>query len=131
MPDAAKRRFLDRSASTPTLIGAGSRIEGDLHCPGDLALAGEVIGKGEIDGLFTLAESGKWQGELRCEQAVIAGQMSGNFLVRQKLEIRQHARIEGKVSAQQIVIIEGAIVEAEITVLSGQAVQRVAEKRER
>lgn len=131
MSDAPKRRFLDRSTATPTLVGTGSRIEGDMHCPGDLAVAGEVTGRGEVGGLLTLADTGSWQGELSCEHAVVAGRISGDFLVRQKLEIRHTARIQGRLSAQHVAIAEGAIVEAELTVLSGEAVQRFTEKRDR
>lgn len=130
MSDAPKRRFLDRSTSTPTLIGSGSRIEGELNCPGDLAIAGDVIGKGQIGGMLTLADTGSWQGELVCDHAVVAGRIAGDILVRHKLEVRQTARIQGRLSAQHVAIAEGAIVEAEIIVLSGEPVQRFAEKRE-
>lgn len=130
MSDAPKRRFLDRTAATPTLIGADSRIVGELNCPGDLAVSGEVFASGEVGGLFTLADTGGWEGKLRCAHAVIAGRVHGELWVEHKLEIRQTARITGKLSAQHVAIAEGAIVEAEITVLSGETVQRFAEKRD-
>lgn len=129
MTDAPKRRFLDRRAATPTLIGNGSRIEGELNCPGDLAVSGEVLGTGSVGALLTLADTGSWQGNLDCEHAVIAGRFDGELQVRQKLEVRQSARITGKLSAQHIAIAEGAIVHAEITVLSGETVQRFVERR--
>jgi len=130
MPDAPKRRLLDRSAATPTLIGSGSRARGEFSCAGDLAISGEVAGNGEVGGLLTIADTGSWHGELQCENAVIAGRVEGELVVRQKLEIRQTARISGRLCAQHVAIAEGAIVEAEIRVLSGEAVQRFAEKRQ-
>lgn len=125
----SKRRFLDRTAVTPTLIGAGSRMQGDLLCSGDLAVAGNVTGRSQVAGLFTLADTGSWQGEVQCDHALIAGDVQGELHVRHKLEIRHTARIAGRVSAQQVAIAEGAIVEADIVVLSGEAVQHFSEKR--
>lgn len=130
MNDTPKRRLLDRSVTTPTLVGAGSRIEGELNCPGDLAVSGQVCGNGEVGGLLTLADTGDWQGQLHCEHAVIAGKFSGDIGVRQNLEIRSTARIQGRIAAQHVAIAEGAVVEGEVKVLSGEPVQCFAEKRE-
>ncbi len=130
MNEAPKRRLLDRAVNTPTLIGVGSRIEGELNCPGDLAVAGMVLGNSEVGGLFTLADTGSWQGQLHCEHAVIAGKITGDVAVRKNLEIRSTARITGRIAAQHVAIAEGAVVEGELKVLSGEPVQRFAEKRD-
>ena len=130
MNDSPKRRLLDRNVNTPSLIGAGSRIEGELNCPGDLAVAGTVIGNGEVGALFTLADTGLWQGQLHCDNAIIAGKINGDIVVRKKLEIRGTGRIDGRIAAQHVAIAEGAVVEGELKVLSGEPVQRFAEKRE-
>ena len=130
MNETPKRRLLDRAVNTPTLIGLGSRIEGELNCPGDLAVAGTVLGNSDVGGLFTLADTGSWQGQLHCENAVIAGKITGDVAVRKNLEIRSTARITGRIAAQHVAIAEGAVVEGELKVLSGEPVQRFAEKRE-
>ncbi|HVY21866.1 MAG TPA: polymer-forming cytoskeletal protein [Steroidobacteraceae bacterium] len=130
MNDTPKRRLLDRNVNTPSLIGVGSRIDGELNCPGDLAVAGTVMGNGEIGALFTLSDTGTWLGQLNCDNAVIAGKIKGDIVVRKKLEIRSSARIEGRIAAQHVAIAQGAVVEGELQVLSGEPVQHFAEKRE-
>lgn len=130
MNDTPKRRLLDRTGNTPSLIGVGSRIEGELNCPGDLAVAGMVVGNGEISALFTLADTGTWQGQFTCDNAVIAGKVKGDIVVRNNLEIRSSARIEGRIAAQHVAIAQGAVVEGELKVLSGEPVQHFAERRE-
>ena len=130
MNDTPKRRLLDRAVNTPTLVGLGSRIEGELNCPGDLAVAGAVLGNSEVGGLFTLADTGSWQGQLHCQNAVVAGNITGDLAVRQSLEIRGTARITGRIAAQHVAIAEGAVVEGDLKVLSGEPVQRFSEKRE-
>jgi len=129
MNDTPKRRLLDRAVNTPTLVGLGSRIEGELNCPGDLAVAGSVMGNSDVGGLFTLSDTGTWQGQLHCENAVVAGTITGDLAVRQSLEIRGTARITGRIAAQHVAIAEGAVVEGELKVLSGEPVQRFSEKR--
>ncbi len=124
-----KRRFLDRAGRTPTLIGSGSRMEGELHCPGDLSVAGSVIGKGDIAGMLSVADSGQWQGVIHCGQALVAGLIDGELVVSGKLEVRATARIKGNVTAAQIAIAEGAVVEADIVVTTQSPVQRFSERR--
>jgi cytoskeletal protein CcmA (bactofilin family) len=126
---APARRFIDRKASTPTLVGVGTHFEGDLHCAGDLSVAGEMIGDSDIQGMFTLSETGKWHGTVRCSHALLAGKLDGALVVAGKLEIRTTARINGQITARQIAIAEGAIIEGDITVLSGEPIQRFVEKR--
>lgn len=125
-----KRRFLDRKSSSPTLVGFGTRFEGELHCSGDLSVAGEVLGNGQIQGLLTLSDSGTWQGTVHCAQALLAGNMEGELVVAGKLEIRGSARIKGRISAQQVAIAEGAVIAADLIVLSDAPIQRFAEKRQ-
>jgi Integral membrane protein CcmA involved in cell shape determination len=124
-----KRRFLDRSTSTPTLVGKGSRFEGNFACPGDVSVAGEVVGHGEIKGMLTLSESGSWQGAVQCADALVAGLFEGELWVNRKLEVRASARLRGKISATHIAVAEGAIIEADIIVTSGAPIERFAERR--
>jgi cytoskeletal protein CcmA (bactofilin family) len=130
-PRAPARRFLDRGSNSPTLVSAGTRFEGALTCAGDLAVAGEVNGPGQIQGMLTLAESGNWYGEVQCAQALLAGNFSGQLMVTGKLEIRSSAHVRGQISAQHIAIAGGATVAAELRVLSGEQIQHFVEKRER
>lgn len=123
------RRFIDRKASTPTLIGIGTHFEGDLSCAGDLSVAGEGVGNSHIQGMLTLSESGSWRGTVRCGHALLAGILEGELTVAGKLEVRATARINGQITARQIAIAEGAVIQGDITVSSGEPIQRFVEKR--
>lgn len=124
-----KRRFLDRSSNTPTLVAVGSRFEGDFSCPGDLSVAGAVVGNGQIRGMLTLSDSGSWHGSAHCSDALVAGAFDGELLIQGKLEIRSTARIRGRISAAHVAVAEGAMIEAEIAVASGTPIERFSEKR--
>src|SRR5262245_60394675 len=129
MNQAPKRRLLDAFSGSPTYLGEGTRFVGNIESAGPLVLCGEVEGDGRIDGALNLAVSGHWSGTVQVRQAVIAGRVTGNLLVEDKLEIGQTAVIRGSVTARQLAIAKGAVVDGDITITSGAPIQRFEEKR--
>lgn len=130
MADTPRRRLADRVSSSPTFVGAGSKLVGDLECDSDLVVAGFVRGDGAVRGAFTLTEGGRWEGEIQVANAVIAGEVEGVVVVAEKLEIRQTARIRGSVKARTIAVARGAVIEGEMAVTSGAPVVHYEEKRQ-
>jgi len=124
-----KRRFFDLHSASPTVIGAGSVIAGDVRGTGDYVVSGEVHGDGELDGGLNLAATGVWHGMIRAQEAIVAGKITGGLAVSGKLEIGYTAVIRGSVSARTIAIAKGAIVDGDIEVTSGAPVQEFEEKR--
>lgn len=129
MADTPRRRLADRVSSSPTLIGSGSRFTGDLECDSDLMVGGTVIGDGDVRGALTLSDGGRWQGEIRAGNAVIAGEVQGSVSVAEKLELRASARIKGSLKARSIAVAKGAIIEGDMAVTSGGPVVHFEEKR--
>src|SRR4051812_280280 len=129
MSEVPRRRVTDKVSSSPTFIGAGSIMTGDLQCQGDLVVAGSVTGDCICRGSFTLADGASWEGRLQANNAVIAGQVQGSLMIAEKIEIRKSARIRGSVSARSIAVAQGALIEGDLAVTSGAAVVRYEEKR--
>jgi cytoskeletal protein CcmA (bactofilin family) len=129
MSDTPRRRLSDRSAASPTLIGAGSRFTGNFECESDLVLGGRIEGDGTIRGALTLAEGGQWEGTIHATNAVIAGEIQGTIVVSEKLEIRKSARIRGSVKAKTIAIAEGGVIDGDMAITSDAPVVRYEEKR--
>ncbi len=129
MADSPRRRLADRVSSSPTFIGSGSRFTGDLECASDLMVGGSVIGDGDVRGALTLSDGGSWEGELRADNAVIAGEVIGSVTVAEKLELRATARIKGSLKARSIAVAKGAIIEGDMAVTSGNPVVHFEEKR--
>jgi len=129
MTDTPRRRLADHVSSSPTFIGAGSALTGDLQCGGDLVVAGSVYGDSTVRGSFTLSEGGRWEGRISAANAVVAGEVEGTLNVADKLEIRATARLRGALSARSIAVARGAVIEGEMAVTSGQPVVHYEEKR--
>jgi cytoskeletal protein CcmA (bactofilin family) len=129
MADTPRRRLADRVSSSPTFIGAGSRFTGDLECESDLMVGGSVRGDGDVRGALTLSDGGRWEGEIRAGNAVIAGEVVGAVSIAEKLELRATARIKGSLKARSIAVAKGAIIEGDMAVTSGNPVVHFEEKR--
>src|SRR6202011_5467886 len=91
-----KRRFLDSSSASPTFIGENSVFVGDIRGSGQFVVSGEVHGDGDLDGALNLSATGRWHGEVRAQQAIIAGTILGGLIVQEKLEIGYTAVICGR-----------------------------------
>jgi cytoskeletal protein CcmA (bactofilin family) len=103
---------------------------GDIRGKGQFVVSGEVHGDGELDGALNLSATGSWHGQVRAQQAIIAGTVLGGLMVKDKLEIGYTAVIRGKVSARTVAIARGAIVDGEIEVTSDTPVMQFEEKRD-
>jgi cytoskeletal protein CcmA (bactofilin family) len=124
-----KRRFFEKVSGSPTFLGQGTTLVGNLKGKGQFVIFGEVQGDGEIDGGLNLAESGVWRGNVHAAQAIVAGTVVGGLQIDDKLEIGYSAVIRGKISARTIAIARGAVIEGEIEVTSGAPVVQFEEKR--
>jgi cytoskeletal protein CcmA (bactofilin family) len=127
--NAPKRRFFDFVSSTPTVIGAESIVLGDIRGAGQFVVSGEVHGDGDLAGGLNVAVTGVWNGDIRADQAIVAGKITGGLAVKGKLEIGYTAVIRGRVSARTIAIARGAIVDGEIEVTSDAPMLQFEEKR--
>jgi cytoskeletal protein CcmA (bactofilin family) len=129
MTDQPRRRLADRKSATPTLIGAGSKLEGELDCGGDLVVAGHVFGNAKVSGSLTLAEEGHWKGNVQPNTAVLCGELIGDIHVSERLEVRKTARIKGTIRAKSIAIETGAVIDGEMAVTSGKPVVKFEDRR--
>jgi cytoskeletal protein CcmA (bactofilin family) len=125
-----KRRFLEAKSITPTYVGAETVIVGNVRGVGEFVVCGEIHGDGDLAGGLNLSVSGSWFGNIRAQQAVVAGKITGELNVRDKLEIGRTAVIRGRVSARTVAIAKGAIVDGEIEVTSGLPPVQFEEKRD-
>lgn len=130
MSDSPRRRISDRTSASATFVGSGTTLTGELQCDGDLVVAGTVNAHAAVRGAFTLADTARWTGGVRANNAIVAGIVEGALLVAEKLEIRKTAQIRGSVQARSIAIAQGAVIEGEMSVTSGEAVVMFEERRE-
>ncbi len=124
-----KRRILDSVPGPATYITPSTTLVGQIAGSGSYVFAGRVEGDCDIEGPATLAASGSWKGTMRATDLIIAGQVDGDVIARERVEVAGTARVTGSLSGNSIAVSEGAVIDGEIKVAGEQRPQHFTEKR--
>ncbi len=127
---ARHRRTLDKVGGIATIIGTDSTFIGILRGKDNVVVLGKIEGECDLDATLLLEEPGRFEGNIVAENVIIAGEVRGNVMARNKLEIASSARIIGDVSGEVIAIAEGASIDGQMRTAGTQPVERFTEKRE-
>lgn len=116
--------FLKRDKSSKpqsridSLIGAGTKIEGDVTFVGGLRVDGEVKGNvrstGDGGGTLVLSEHARIEGEIHVSHLVINGTIIGPVYSSEFLELQPRARVTGDVQYSNLEMHLGAIVQGRL-----------------
>lgn len=102
-----------------SLVGADTRVDGDIHFKGGLRIDGHVRGNviaDPIDGaMLVISEHARVDGEVRGAHLVINGEITGAVFSSELLELQPKARITGDVTYQALEMHGGAIVAGRLT----------------
>lgn len=101
-----------------SLIGAGTRIDGQVLFSGGLRIDGQVRGdvrcdSGELSTLV-LSEHASIEGAVSVSHAVINGTVRGPVVASEFLELQPQAKVFGDVTYKRIEIHLGAIVKGRL-----------------
>jgi len=95
--------------SAISIIGPGMSVIGDVTTDGTVRVEGRVTGTIHAGKAVVIGSKGVVEGEVRTNDAVIAGSVSGLLLAASRLEIQASSRIQGEVRARRIQLDEGAL----------------------
>jgi cytoskeletal protein CcmA (bactofilin family) len=91
-----------------TVIGDGTRINGELRVDGELRIDGEVEGTICGTGLVVVGKTGVVKADLEAGSAEIAGRVLGKIFARERVVLLGGSRLEGDVQSQSFKIEDGA-----------------------
>lgn len=97
------------SEKIDTLIGKGTSFEGTVNAEGTIRLDGKIHGGLNITGNLIVGEEGAVKGNIKAENAFIAGVVEGNVIATSQLHITHTARLTGDISVKNVIIDEGAV----------------------
>lgn len=101
-----------------SLVGFGTKIEGDVSFSGGLRVDGEITGKVIADpskpSTLVLSEHARVQGEINVTHLVVNGAIVGPVHVAEYLELQSKAKVIGDVHYKTLEIQLGAIVEGKL-----------------
>jgi cytoskeletal protein CcmA (bactofilin family) len=101
-----------------SLIGAGTRIEGNVVFSGGLRIDGEVrgnvIASGDAQSTLVISEQASIDGEVSVSHLVVNGTVNGPIRSDGFLELQPRARVTGDVEYNSIEMHLGAIVQGRL-----------------
>lgn len=95
-------------AST-SVIDQGCELEGRLTFIGTLVLNGKFRGEIFSSDTLLVGETGQVEAEVQVGVAVVSGQVTGNIVARERVELRGTARIFGDIVTPVLVLEEGVV----------------------
>jgi cytoskeletal protein CcmA (bactofilin family) len=115
-----------------TLIGAGTKIIGDVHFTGGLRVDGEIdgsiIASPGNPSTLVLSEHARVNGEVNVTHLVVNGEVTGPVNVAEYLELQSKSKVTGDVHYKTLEIQLGAIVEGRLIHLADSSEKVVAFK---
>ncbi len=100
-----------------SVIAKDDHLEGTFTSRGTVVVMGSV--KGRIEAVQVRIEDGaKVDADVIVDEAIIAGEFTGNLTCRDRLEARASGRINGRVETFKLMLHEGASVEGEMHMLT-------------
>ena len=112
-----------------SLIGATTRIEGNLFFSGGLrvdgAVRGNVAALPDQPGTLVISEQARIDGEVSAAHIVVNGTIVGPVHASETLELQTGSRVKGDVHYKNLEIQQGAVVEGRLVHQGGVEVKGV------
>jgi cytoskeletal protein CcmA (bactofilin family) len=105
LPPAAAGVSRGRAAN----IGGSLSIKGEVTGSEDLTVEGHVEGKIDLkDHNLTIAQGGRVNAEIHAKTVTIVGEVTGNVVADEKVEIAETGRLMGDLRSPRVAISDGA-----------------------
>lgn len=100
-------------------IVKGTNIEGTIKANSDIRIDGSITGKLFCEAKVIIGPTGKIDGEIRCQNAVIEGQFEGTLHVKEVLNIRETASVKGDTTYGKLIVQPGGNISGTMNMTSG------------
>lgn len=90
-------------------ISAGTVIVGTVNAEGDMRVEGKIIGTVTCSSRLVVSASGYIEGSIDAKNAIIEGEIKGNVVTREVLQIDKTGKVFGDIFTSKLVIQLGAV----------------------
>ena len=93
-----------------TFLGKNTKFEGRLTFDGAIRIDGEFVGEIEApEGNLIIGESAKVESEIHVATVIISGDVRGNIVASQKIEVLVPGKVTGNIQAPTVMVQEGVV----------------------
>jgi len=119
------KSFARRSGLT-AFIDEGSEIQGKYTFSGAVVLNGKFQGEIVSTDTLIVGEKGVINAAIRAGSVLISGEVVGNVLATERVELRRNARVFGDLEAPVVLIEEGVLFEGHCRMTKAKPAEAVA-----
>jgi cytoskeletal protein CcmA (bactofilin family) len=116
-------------SSIDTLIGADTRVEGNVYFSGGLridgAIRGNVTEPDDKPSTLIISEHGKIEGAVTAAKIVLNGKVIGPVMADQFIELQSKARITGDLHYKSLEMHTGAVIEGKLIYVGEEVLDNV------
>ena len=94
-----------------SIIAQGCKFEGKVQVGGTLRVEGEFKGSINKPESLVSGKTGGVHGDVKVKNAIIGGQLFGNIIADNKIELQSGSHVEGDIKTKRLVIDEGVFFE--------------------
>ena len=94
-------------------IDEGTEIEGKYNFSGVVMLNGKLSGEIASAESLIIGDKGAIHASIRAGSVVVSGEVVGNIVASERIELRNASRVTGNLEAPVIVVDEGALFEGQ------------------
>ena len=94
-------------------IDEGTEIEGKYNFSGVVMLNGKLSGEIAAAESLIIGDKGVIHASIRAASVVVSGEVVGNIMASERIELRNASRVTGNLEAPVIVVDEGALFEGQ------------------
>ena len=92
-------------------LGKDTTVEGTLTFTGGLRIDGRLEGEISTGGTLIIGETAVIRGDIRASYVFVSGEIRGNTIADERIEILTPARVFGDIQSPEIIMGAGAVFE--------------------
>ena len=92
-----------------TVIGSSIVIDGEISGDEDLVIQGTVKGRISLRESLYVEGSGVIEADIESATIEVAGQVTGNIVATEKVELKADSKVVGDIRSPRILIADGAV----------------------
>ncbi len=122
-----KSRSPGPAEGTISIVGPGMTIVGDIETEGTVRIEGTVNGTIRAGKAVVVGRTGRVEGTIITQDAVLAGSIEGTVTAGSRLELQATCRMDGEILARLMHLEEGAVLNGSVQMGDAKARSQVEE----
>ena len=92
----------------------GTVVDGTVRSTSDFRVDGKITGTLHCDAKVIIGPGGVVEGEIFCENAMVEGTFTGTIKVKELLNIRENATVQGEIRYSKLIVQPGAVLVGDV-----------------